>query len=345
MSVTTTTYSVPPNIRPARADKLLSQAFPDHSRVAFQRSFDAGLVTRGTEVLGRDSTLFAGDEVTFAFPETKPANMTPADIPLSVIFEDKHLLAINKTSGMVVHPGAATGEDTLVHALLAHCKGSLSGVGGVERPGIVHRLDRETSGIILVAKTDKAHRGLAEQFQERTMRKEYLALVAGAPALISGSIRKAIGRNKQHRHKMAVVENEDGGKEAHTDWEVVERFGDFATLIRCTIHTGRTHQIRVHMKALGHLLLGDEIYGWKPDARLKHQPERVMLHAEHLIFRHPITSKTLDLRAALPEDFEDQLAALRKATKGAAKTKRLIATPPKPRKPVPPSFHEHESRK
>jgi 23S rRNA pseudouridine1911/1915/1917 synthase len=346
MSDLITTYTVPLDARQGRADKALAQAFPDHSRVAFQRSFDTGLVLRGDEVLGRDSTVFAGDEITFSFPAVKPTDMTPADIPLNVIFEDRHLLAINKTSGMVVHPGAATGEDTLVHALLAHCKGTLSGVGGVERPGIVHRLDRETSGIILVAKTDQAHRGLAGQFQERTMQKEYLALVAGAPALISGSIRKAIGRNKQHRHKMAVVEAEDGGKEAHTDWEVVERFGDFATLIRCTIHTGRTHQIRVHMKALGHILMGDEIYGWKPDARLKHAPERVMLHAEHLIFQHPITQKTLDLRAPLPPDFEAQMTWLRGSTKSAAKTKRLIATPPKPRKsPPPPAYHEHESRK
>ena len=187
-------------------------------------------------------------------------------------------------------------------------------MGGVERPGIVHRLDRETSGIILVAKTDKAHRGLAEQFSERSLHKEYLALVAGAPALISGSIRKAIGRNKQHRHKMSVVETVDGGKDAHTDWEVVERFGNLATLIRCVIHTGRTHQIRVHMKSLGHVLLGDSVYGWKPDTRIVPQPERVMLHAAHLVFQHPITGKTLDLRAPLPDDFERQLKALRAAT-------------------------------
>lgn len=340
------TYIVPETTRPERADKILSRAFPDHSRVAFQRSLDAGLVSCAGQVLGRDSTVFAGDEISFSFPETKPTDMTPAEIPLDVIFEDKHLLAINKTSGMVVHPGAATGEDTLVHALLAHCKGSLSGVGGVERPGIVHRLDRETSGIILVAKTDQAHRGLAEQFQERTMQKEYLALVAGAPALISGSIRKPIGRNKQHRHKMAVVESEEGGKEAHTDWEVVERFGDFATLIRCLIHTGRTHQIRVHMKALGHIIMGDVIYGWKPDPRLKRGPERVMLHAEHLVFQHPITKKTLDIRAPLPPDFEAQMKALRSATKSAAKTKRELAEPPKPKKkPAAPGYHVHESRK
>src|SRR5690606_34793783 len=147
--------------------------------------------------------------------------------------------------------------------------------GGVERPGIVHRLDRETSGIILVAKTDKAHRGLAEQFSERAVQKEYLAIVAGAPAVLSGSDRRPIGRNKQHRHKMGIVETADGGKDAHTDWEVVEKFGDVAALVRCAIHTGRTHQIRVHLKSLGHILLGDAVYGWKPDTRLKQQPERV----------------------------------------------------------------------
>jgi 23S rRNA pseudouridine1911/1915/1917 synthase len=341
-----TTYTVPEGIRQPRADKLLAAAFTDHSRVAFHRAFDAGLVTRNGKPLSRDATVVAGDVISFTFPETKPTDMTPADIPLDVIFEDKHLLAVNKTSGMVVHPGAATGEDTLVHALLTHCKGTLSGVGGVERPGIVHRLDRETSGIILVAKTDKAHRGLAEQFSERSLHKEYLALVSGATALISGTIRKAIGRNKQQRHKMSVVEADDGGKDAHTDWEVVERFGDFATLIKCTIHTGRTHQIRVHMKSLGHVLLGDVVYGWKPDRRLKHPPERVMLHAAHLVFQHPSTGKTLDLRAPLPADFESQLKELRTAAKSAAKVKRLIAEPVKPKiKAAPPSYHEHESRK
>ena len=346
MSESSTTYTVPDGVRQPRADKILAGAFPDHSRVAFHRAFDAGLVSRNGKLLARDSTVNAGDAITFSFPDTKPTDMTPADIPLDVIFEDKHLLAVNKTSGMVVHPGAATGEDTLVHALLSHCEGTLSGVGGVERPGIVHRLDRETSGIILVAKTDKAHRGLAEQFSERSLHKEYLALVSGAPALISGSIRKPIGLNKQHRHKMSVIENDEGGKDAHTDWEIVERFGDFATLVKCTIHTGRTHQIRVHMKSLGHVLLGDSVYGWKPDARLKHAPERVMLHAAHLIFEHPITRKTLDLRAPLPPDFEEQIKHLRLATKSAAKVKRLIAEPVKPKlKAAPPSYHEHEARK
>jgi 23S rRNA pseudouridine1911/1915/1917 synthase len=177
----------------------------------------------------------------------------------------------------------------------------------------VHRLDRETSGIILVAKTDAAHRGLSEQFSERALQKEYLALVAGAPALMSGSIKKPIGRNPTQRHKMAVVESEDGGKDARTDWEVEERFGPIATLIRCAIHTGRTHQIRVHLKALGHIILGDAVYGWKPDPRLKKQPERVMLHAEHLIFEHPITRKRLDLRAPIPADMKAMMVQLRKA--------------------------------
>jgi 23S rRNA pseudouridine1911/1915/1917 synthase len=342
----TTTYIVLPGVRRARADKILAIAFSEHSRVAFQRAFAAGLVRLRGRPIVRDHSVTAGDVLEFTFPDVKPAELRAVDIPLEVIFEDKHLLAVNKTSGMIVHPGAATGEDTLVHALLAHCRGGLSGIGGVERPGIVHRLDRETSGIILVAKTDAAHRGLSEQFAERTLQKEYLALVAGAPELLSGSIRKAIGRNKQHRHKMAAVEEGHGGREAHTDWEVEERFGGVATLVRCAIHTGRTHQIRVHMKSLGHPVLGDVTYGWKPDTRLPKAPERVMLHAEHLIFTHPVTGKTIDLHAPLPADFAAQLTQLRKVAKARDKVKRLTATPVKPRKkPLPPPYHAHESRK
>ena len=340
-----TLYTVPDGVRQLRADKALALSHRDHSRVAFHRSFDAGLVKLNGRVIGRDSPVAGGDVLEFSFPDLKPAELKAVDIHLDVLFEDKHLLAVNKASGMIVHPGAGTGEDTLVHALLAHCKGGLSGIGGVERPGIVHRLDRETSGIILVAKTDKAHRGLAEQFSERALEKEYLALVAGAPGLMSGAIRKAIGRNKQHRHKMAPVEVEQGGRDAHTDWEVVERFGQTATLVRCTIHTGRTHQIRVHMKSLGHIVLGDEVYGWKPDPRLPRQPERVMLHAEDLVFEHPISHKRIDLRAPLPKDMAMMLTQLRKVSAATAKARKAAATPPKPRgKPQPPPFHPHESR-
>lgn len=350
------TCTVAPGVRSIRADKALAVEFPGHSRSALQRAFDAGLVSRGGDVLTRDATVRGGDVLVFSMPQTKPSELRPVKIPLDVLFEDKHLLAINKAAGMVVHPGAATGEDTLVHALLAHCKGSLSGIGGVERPGIVHRLDRETSGVIVVAKTDAAHRGLAEQFSARSLQKEYLALVSGAPSLLSGSITKAIGRHPTQRHKMMAFEdapqqlvtgevagevvfvddegfydldaeaaeaaggarrNRPGARDAHTDWEVVERYGSAAALVRCVIHTGRTHQIRVHMKSLGHILLGDAVYGWKRDPRVpeKSQPKRVMLHAEHLVVRHPATRKTLDLRAPVPKDFSAMMRALKSLAK------------------------------
>jgi 23S rRNA pseudouridine1911/1915/1917 synthase len=311
--------TVPEGVQRARADKILAGAFPRHSRMALQRAFDAGLVRLGDRVIKRDHPVSAGDALAFRLPAVKSAGLRAVKIPLAVLYEDKHLLAINKASGMVVHPGAATGEDTLVHALLAHCAGELSGVGGVERPGIVHRLDRETSGVMLVAKNDAAHRGLSAQFAARSLQKEYLALVAGRPELLSGVMDKPIGRNAQQRHKMAVVEVERGGRPARTDWEVEESYGDTATLVRCTIHTGRTHQIRVHMKALGHVLLGDAVYGWKPDPRLPAQPARVMLHAEHLVVTHPVTGESLDLHAPLPEDFSAQLKALRKLSKPAAR--------------------------
>lgn len=336
------TYTVPEGVRRIRADKALAIGFPEHSRTALQRAFDAGHVTVGGAPIKRDHSVVGGDTIEFNFPEVVPAELRAVDIPLDVIFEDKHMLAVNKASGMIVHPGAATGEDTLVHALLSHCAGSLSGIGGVERPGIVHRLDKETTGVIVVAKSDKAHRALADQFASRTLKKEYLALVAGVPPLLSGSITAAISRHPTHRHRMTVTE---GGKPARTDWERVEAFGTIAALMRLRIFTGRTHQIRVHMKSLGHPLLGDPLYGWKEDPRLKVQPARVMLHAEHLVVAHPITGRELDLRAPAPADFKAQIAQLRKLAAASKKAKRLIAAPVKPGKAAPPPFHEHESRK
>ena len=303
---------VPEGSRPARADRVLAAAFPEHSRTALQRAFDAGLVRRANIVLSRDTAVAGGDRLEFSLPAVATADLKPADIPLDVLFEDRHLLAVNKASGMIVHPGAATGDDTLVHALLSHCAGSLSGIGGVERPGIVHRLDKETTGVIVVAKNDQAHRALADQFATRTLTKEYVALVAGVPQLLSGTIDRAIGRHPVHRHRMTIGE---GGKPARTDWERVEVFGDIAALLRCRIFTGRTHQIRVHLKSLGHPILGDPLYGWKPDPRIKEQPARVMLHAEHLVLAHPSTGKELDLRAPLPADFTKLIRALRKAAR------------------------------
>ena len=322
-------YTIPPGPR-ARADKAMAKAFPAESRTAWQRAFDAGLVFRAGKVLGQKEYVHAGDVITYSFPPTIASELAPKEIPLEILYEDKHLLVLNKSSGMVVHPGAGTRDDTLVHALLAHCAGELSGIGGVERPGIVHRLDRETSGAMVVAKTDAAHRKLAEQFAGRTVQKEYLALVLGAPPLLSGSVRKPIGRNPHQRHKMTAFEIGQGWnaesegadadephagagnrREAHTDWVLEERFGKKAALLRCILHTGRTHQIRVHLKSIGHILLGDTIYGFKPHASLPDVP-RVMLHAERLQFVHPQSGKTMDFHAPLPKDFLKVEKELRK---------------------------------
>jgi 23S rRNA pseudouridine1911/1915/1917 synthase len=303
-------YSVPEGVRRARADKVLAAAFPEHSRSAWARAFDAGLVTRAGQPLERSAPVSAGDVVTYAFPETKPAELAPAAIPLAVLFEDEHLLAIDKPAGMVVHPGAGTGDNTLVHALLAHCRGQLSGIGGVERPGIVHRLDRDTTGVILVAKTDPVHRRLAEAFAARTVVKEYLALCQGVPRERRGECRGAIARHPTQRHRMAVVRS--GGRAAQTDWTVQRVLPPHAALVRCRIHTGRTHQVRVHLAAAGHPLLGDTVYGFKP-ARVPVDVPRVMLHAAHLVVTHPVTGNTLDLTAPLPEDFAALAAALEQA--------------------------------
>jgi 23S rRNA pseudouridine1911/1915/1917 synthase len=321
--MTCRTHIVPEGARRARADKVLAAAFPEHSRMALQRAFAAGLVRRNDRPIGQSDDAAAGDKLEFSIPEVRPAALRPVAIPLEVLFEDRHLLAVNKAAGMVVHPGAGTREDTLVHALLAHCRGGLSGIGGVERPGIVHRLDKETSGAILAAKTDAAHRGLTEQFARRSLKKEYLALVAGSPTLLGGDIRRRIGRNSRQRHRMSVVDAESGGRDAHTEWKIVERFAGVAALVRCTLHTGRTHQIRVHLKSIGHGLLGDKAYGWKADPRLPRQPGRVMLHAERLRFTHPVTGKKLDLRAPPPADFQEMIEALRDSSSAATPQRKL----------------------
>lgn len=294
-----------------RVDKYLVGVLPELSRAGIQRALEARLVLRDGVALSKNCKVMEGDEIEFSQPEVVSTELTAVSIPLTVIFEDEHLIAINKESGMVVHPGAGTGEDTLVHALLAHCQGELSGIGGVERPGIVHRLDRETSGLILVAKTDKAHRGLAELFAERNLDKEYLAIVAGTPELLSGSVQKMIGRHPIHRHKMAVVEDEAKGRHARTDWQVVERYDKAFSLLRCQIHTGRTHQIRVHLSSLRHPLMGDSIYGYRPDHRLGKEPARTMLHAARLKLTHPVTGAVMDLVAPIPADFREQIDQLR----------------------------------
>ncbi len=301
-------YTIPDGKRRERADKVLAAAFPDHSRSAFQRALEAGLVKADGKAISQADEVRSGQTLEFSFPEVTVSELKGVDIPLDVIFEDKHLIVLNKPAGMVVHPGIGTGEDTMVHALLAHCAGELSGVGGVERPGIVHRLDKETTGLLVVAKNDTAHRALADQFASRTLKKEYVTLVSGVPKEGSGTIDRAISRHSVHRHRMTVGE---GGRPSKTDWEVIQAYAGKAAYLRCRIHTGRTHQIRVHLKSLGHPVLGDETYGWKQDPVLP-VPPRVMLHAEHLVFAHPISAKVLDLHAPLPKDFKQMLSALRK---------------------------------
>ncbi len=302
------TYIVPEGARRERADKVLAAAFPAHSRVAFQRALEAGLVKVDGKVVAQSDDVRGGQTIEFSLPETKPAELRPVEIPLDVVFEDKHLIVVNKAPGMVVHPGVGTGEDTLVHALLAHCAGELSGVGGVERPGIVHRIDKETTGLLVVAKSDAAHRALSDQFAERSLVKEYVALISGIPKALSGVIDRSISRHPVHRHRMTTGE---GGRPARTDWTLLEKFGERAAFVRCRIHTGRTHQIRVHFKSIGHPLLGDATYGWKASPTMP-TPPRVMLHAEHLVLAHPVSGRPLDLRAALPKDFEDLMSQLRK---------------------------------
>ena len=308
-----TTLTVAEGVHKERADKILAAAHPDLSRAAVQRAFDDDRVCIAGKPITKNHRVSGGDVIEYTFPDIKPLDLTPNAIPLEVLFEDEHLIAVNKPSGMVVHPGAGTGDDTLVHALLAHCEGKLSGIGGVERPGIVHRIDRETTGVIVAAKTDKAHRKLSDSFANRDLEKEYRTLVAGAPALMSGTILKPIARHAVHRHRMTVAA-EGVGREAHTDWVRERVFGKLASLVRCRIHTGRTHQIRVHMKALGHPVLGDTTYGWRMDERMPCTPPRVMLHAARIAFDHPITKERLEIEAPLPEDFQKVMAALERAT-------------------------------
>ncbi len=283
-----------------RADKVVHHQYPDFTRSQIQRLFEAGLVWLDDEAILKNRKVRKGNSVTFSIPEEKQSDVEPVAIPLDVIYEDEYLIAVNKAPGMVVHPGIGTGRDTLVHALLHQCQNSLSILGGAERPGIVHRLDKETSGVIVAAKSDDAFLGLSRMFAERTLKKEYMALVCGVPNLLSGSIQKPLGRHPVKGHKMAVVEN---GRIARTDWERVEAYGRHFALMRLHLHTGRTHQIRVHLADFGHPVLGDRLYGYKPKSIESKPASRVMLHASRLEFFHPVTGGLIVLEVALPEDF------------------------------------------
>jgi 23S rRNA pseudouridine1911/1915/1917 synthase len=300
----------------ARLDKWLASQLPARSRSEIQRWIEAGLVT----VRGRSSKasyrLASGDEIAVAIPEPEDYAVEPEPIPLDVVYEDGDLLVVNKPAGMVVHPGAGNWHGTLVNAVLHHCPG-LAGVGGARRPGIVHRLDRDTSGLILVAKNDAAHRALQAQFKDRAVQKTYLALVYGEVQPPRGEIAAPIGRDPRQRHRMAVV-SAAAGRPAVTRYETRGHYAAVAagrpqtdrrfTLLACYPLTGRTHQIRVHLAHVRHPIVGDDTYGGRRRPLLA--CPRQFLHAHRLRFHLPATGELLEFVAELPEDLQRVLAAL-----------------------------------
>jgi 23S rRNA pseudouridine1911/1915/1917 synthase len=309
---------VAPDEAGLRLDAWLARRLPGFSRSRLQALIEEGRVRLDAGPARAATRVRAGQSALVSVPPPAPAEPQPEDIPLRIVHEDGALLVLDKPAGLVVHPGAGASSGTLVNALLARVH-DLSGVGGVLRPGIVHRLDRGTSGLLLVAKSDEAHRALARQFASRTVEKEYLALVLGAPARSSGEIDAAIGRDPVHRRRMSVRAHR--GREARTSWSVEERF-DGAALLRVRIHTGRTHQIRVHLASIGHPVAGDPLYGGTrtPSSRRTAAREalaslaRPALHAARLSFTHPTSGTRLSFEAPLPADLLAVLDALRAAS-------------------------------
>ena len=286
--------------------------FPAVSRGAIQRLIEEGHILVNGHNIKPTHTPRAGEQVEVHWPEARAAQAQPEEIPLNILHEDEVLVVLNKTPGLVVHPSAGHEEHTLVNALLHHCKGELSGIGGVARPGIVHRLDKETSGCLVVAKTDETHLALSAQFASRKVEKTYHVIVCGEIPRDRGEIRAAIARHPSHRKRMAV--DEDLGRQARTSYRVIERLNG-ATLAEALLHTGRTHQIRVHFQFLGFPVVGDLTYGNRQNLRLteltNYTAPRQMLHAFKLSFTHPRSGKKLSFEAPEPEDFRDAIDALR----------------------------------
>jgi 23S rRNA pseudouridine1911/1915/1917 synthase len=312
MSSRTESFIVEKSLLSERLDAFLRRKFPAVSRVALKRLIEQGHVRINGQPVKPTHSPHAGEEIEIHWPEPRPADARPEEIPLDILFEDPSLLVLNKPAGLVVHPAAGHEEHTLVNALLHHCGGELSGIGGVARPGIVHRLDKETSGCLVIAKNDEAHIALSAQFAGRQVKKVYNAIVCGELERDSGEIRAAIARHPSHRKRMAVRED-DSGRAAHTTWRVLERLNS-ATFVEAQLHTGRTHQVRVHFQFLGHPLAGDETYGARQNKKLTeltgYEAPRVMLHARELSFVHPQTEESLSFEAPLPEDFREALGSL-----------------------------------
>lgn len=302
-------------VAPARLDKALADA-TDLSRARVQALIAEGAVkVDGATATSASSKVASGTAFAVSVPPALEAEAQPQDIPLDIAFEDEHLIVVDKPAGMVVHPAAGNHDGTLVNALLFHCGRSLSGIGGVARPGIVHRIDKETSGLLVVAKSDAAHEGLAAQFAEHSVHRRYLAVCGGHPNPASGSIDERIGRSDANRKKMTVLEkNSSRGKHAVTHYTVLDRLAH-AALLECRLETGRTHQVRVHCASIGHALLGDPLYGNAPKPLKPLLKElgfaRQALHAAELGFNHPLTRKNIDFEAPLPSDMRELIDELR----------------------------------
>lgn len=295
-----------------RLDSFLREKYPSISRGAWRRLIEEGAVRVDNQIVKPTHAPRAGSVVGIEWPQPQPATAQPEAVTLDILYEDDDLVVINKPAGIVVHPAAGHADHTLVNALLHHCAGHLSGIGGVARPGIVHRLDKETSGCLVVAKNDFTHVSLAGQFAERRVEKTYHALVCGHVFQESGDIRAAVARHPSHRKRMAVTEG--GGRDAWTSFQVLERWRG-TTLIAAQLHTGRTHQVRVHFQHLRHPLVGDTTYGKRSNQRWSEETgcaaTRVMLHATHIAFSHPRSAKRIAFTAPWPSDFNDLSARLR----------------------------------
>jgi 23S rRNA pseudouridine1911/1915/1917 synthase len=292
-----------------RLDRYLSQQLPDLSRSRLQQLIEQGCVQINDKVCtSKKTSVTAGDRILVQIPAVQPLELKPEAIPLDILYEDDSLLIVNKPAGLVVHPAPGHADGTLVNALLAHCP-NLPGIGGVQRPGIVHRLDKDTTGAIAIAKTDVAQQHLQAQLKAKTARREYLGIVYGAPRMERGTVDLPIGRHFTDRKKMAIVPVEKGGREAITHWQVQERLGNY-TLIHFQLETGRTHQIRVHSAHIGHPIVGDPVYGSGRSVGVNLSGQA--LHAWQLRLQHPVTGEAIEVRAAPPAEFNTLLEVLRR---------------------------------
>ncbi len=294
-------FIIESDIAGERLDKAVSLLCETVSRSSAQLLIEDGNILVNGNVANKKTTLKAGDTVTINLPEPKELDVSPENIPLDIVYEDEHLLVVNKPKGMVVHPAAGNYNGTLVNALLYHCGDSLSGINGVIRPGIVHRIDKDTSGLLIVAKTDIAHNGLAEQIKEHSFKREYRTVVVGNIKDDTGTIDAPIGRHPKDRKKQAVTDK--NSRNAITHYEVIERFNGF-TFLRVILETGRTHQIRVHMSYRGNPVAGDTVYG---NPKKTYGLEGQCLHAAVIGFIHPITKEYLEFQSDLPDYFKDFL--------------------------------------